>query len=75
MKAGAVIKWLSQLDPDEYVAVVWWTRESVKASLDIEDLDPRDWRHIVHEFDSETMPQVQELSLTLDQVTREVLNI
>lgn len=75
MKAGQVIHWLSQLDPNEYVAVIWWTRDSVKASLNIEELDPKDWRHIVHEFDDETLPQVEELSSSLDQIAREVLNI
>jgi len=75
MKAGAVIKWLSQLDPEEYVAVAWWTLESVKASLDIEDLDAKDWRHIVHEWEMSTQEEAESMSDTLTQTAREVLEI
>lgn len=75
MKAGAVIKWLSKLDPDEYIAVIWWTREDVKAFLEIDSLSNEDMRHIVNEWEDNTMATAEDMADMLEEVAREVLDV
>ena len=72
MKAGAVIRWLSELDPEEHLAIIWWTREDIRASLELDTLEPEQWENVVDIWDKATASDGQEMYGALLEIAGEV---
>lgn len=72
MKAKDIIKSLSNLDPEEKVMIVYWTRDCVQDWFDEEDQIITDeiWNEAVEEFDEYEFQETNDM--ILDSISERV---